>query len=96
MEISNSDEKFTPTIDWITEKYFELNEWLFKGKLGNCLFEVYTSGKGMERSLGHFRFTGNGVKYNKRTRRMYWADPAYLGDLKVDIPPRISWNIQSL
>ena len=85
MEISNSDEKFTPTIDWITEKYFELNEWLFKGKLGNCLFEVYTSGKGMERSLGHFRFTGNGVKYNKRTRRMYWADPAYLGDLKVDI-----------
>ena len=58
MEISNSDEKFTPTVDWIAEKYFELNEWLFNGKLGNCLFEVYTSGKGMERSLGHFRFTG--------------------------------------
>ena len=72
MKISNSDEKFTPTVDWITEKYFELNEWLFNGRLDNCLFEVYTSGKGMERSLGHFRFTGNGVKYNKRTGQMYY------------------------
>lgn len=85
MEISNSDEKFTPTVDWIAEKYFELNEWLFNGKLGNCLFEVYTSGKGMERSLGHFRFTGKGVKYNKRTRRMYWVDPVYIGPLEVHI-----------
>ena len=85
MEISNSDEKFTPTVDWIAEKYFELNEWLFNVKLGNCLFEVYTSGKGMERSLGHFRFTGKGVKYNKRTRRMYWVDPVYLDVLEVDI-----------
>ena len=85
MEISNSDEKFTPTVDWIAEKYFELNEWLFNGKLGNCLFEVYTSGKGMERSLGHFRFTGTGVKYNKRTRRMYWVDPVYHNSLEVHI-----------
>ena len=85
MEISNSDERFTPTVDWIAEKYFELNEWLFNGKLGNCLFEVYTSGKGMERSLGHFRFTGTGVKYNKRTRRMYWVDPVYHNSLEVHI-----------
>lgn len=85
MEISNSDERFTPTVDWIAEKYFELNEWLFNGKLGNCLFEVYTSGKGMERSLGHFRFTGKGVKYNKRTRRMYWVDPVWLDVLEIDI-----------
>lgn len=85
MEISNSDEKFTPTVDWIAEKYFELNEWLFNGKLGNCLFEVYTSGKGMESSLGHFRFTGTGVKYNKRTRRMYWVDHVWLDVLEIDI-----------
>lgn len=85
MEISNSDEKFTPTVDWIAEKYFELNEWLFNGKLGNCLFEVYTSGKGMERSLGHFRFTGTGVKYNKRTRRMYWVDPVNINSWEVHI-----------
>ena len=25
MKISNSDEKFTPTVDWIADKYFELN-----------------------------------------------------------------------
>lgn len=72
MEISNSDEKFTPTVDWIAEKYYELNEWLFNGRLDNCLFEVFTRGEGMETSLGHFRFTGRGVKYNKRTGQMYY------------------------
>lgn len=71
MEISNSDEKFTPTVDWIAEKYYELNEWLFNGRLDNCLFEVFTRGEGMETSLGHFRFTGRGVKYNERIRQMY-------------------------
>ena len=84
MEISNSDEKFTPTVDWIAEKYFELNEWLFNGKLGNCLFEVYTSGKGMERSLGHFRFTGTNVKYDKRTRQMYYAGYGYKENIDAD------------
>ena len=84
MEISNSDEKFTPTVDWIAEKYFELNEWLFNGKLGNCLFEVYTSGKGMERSLGHFRFTGTGVKYDKRTRQMYYTSYGYKENIDAD------------
>lgn len=99
MEISNSDEKFTPTVDWIAEKYFELNEWLFNGKLGNCLFEVYTSGKGMERSLGHFRLTGKGVKYNKRTRRMFWVDPVWLDKVEItaknfveDAKPMIGLN----
>lgn len=85
MEISNSEEKFTPTVDWIADKYFELNEWLFNGKLGNCLFEVYTSGKGGETSLGHFRFTGKGVKYRRNTRQMYWTDPIYLDTLDVEI-----------
>ena len=72
MKISNSDEKFTPTVDWIADKYFELNEWLFNGRLGNCLFEVFTRGEGMETNMGHFRFTGRGVKYNKRTGQMYY------------------------
>lgn len=84
MEISNSDEKFTPTVDWIAEKYFELNEWLFNGKLGNCLFEVYTSGKGMERSLGHFRFTGTNIKYDKRTRQMYYTSYGYRENIDAD------------
>ena len=72
MEISNSDEKFTPTVDWIAEKYYELNEWLFNGRLDNCLFEVFTRGEGMETSMGHFRLTGRGVKYNKKTGQMYY------------------------
>ena len=84
MEISNSDEKFAPTVDWIAEKYFELNEWLFKGKLGNCLFEIYTTGKGMETTLGHFRFTGTNIKCDKRTRQMYYAEFGLKENINVD------------
>ena len=84
MEISNSDEKFAPTVDWIAEKYFELNEWLFKGKLGNCLFEIYTTGKGMETTLGHFRFTGTNIKYDKRTRQMYYAEFGLKENINAD------------
>ena len=84
MEISNSDEKFVPTVDWIAEKYFELNEWLFKGKLGNCLFEIYTTGKGMETTLGHFRFTGTNIKYDKRTRQMYYAGYGLKENINAD------------
>ena len=83
MEISNSDEKFTPTVDWIADKYFELNEWLFNGRLGNCLFEVFTRGEGMETSLGHFRFTGRGIKYSERTGQMYYC-PDYGQKEKID------------
>lgn len=85
MEISNSEEKFLPTTDWMKEKYDELNKWLFGGRLGNCLFEIYTTGKGAERSLGHFRFTGSNIKYDRRTREMYWSDPKYGGSLKFPI-----------
>ena len=84
MEISNSDEKFVPTVDWIAEKYFELNEWLFKGKLGNCLFEIYTTGKGMETTLGHFRLTGTNIKYDKRTRQMYYAGYGLKENINAD------------
>ncbi len=84
MEISNLDEKFVPTVDWIAEKYFELNEWLFKGKLGNCLFEIYTTGKGMETTLGHFRFTGTNIKYDKRTRQMYYAGYGLKENINAD------------
>ena len=83
MKISNSDEKFTPTVDWIADKYFELNEWLFNGRLGNCLFEIYTTGEGMETSLGHFRFTGRGIKYSERTGQMYYC-PDYGQKEKID------------
>ena len=37
----------------------------------------------MERSLGHFRLTGKGVKYNKKTRRMYWVDPVWLDKVYI-------------
>ena len=84
MKISNSDEKFTPTVDWIADKYFELNEWLFNGRLGNCLFEVFTRGEGMETSLGHFRLTGRSVKYNKRTRQMFYVGYDHKENIDAD------------
>lgn len=70
--MNNSTEKFTPTTDWMAEKYFELNMDLFDGELGNCTFNIFTTGKGSEgHTLGRFRITGRGVKYNRTTRRMY-------------------------
>ena len=84
MKISNSDEKFTPTVDWIADKYFELNEWLFNGRLGNCLFEIFTTGEGMETSLGHFRLTGRSVKYNKRTRQMFYVGYDHKENINAD------------
>ena len=84
MKISNSDEKFTPTVDWIADKYFELNEWLFNGRLGNCLFEIFTTGEGMETSLGHFRLTGRSVKYNKRTRQMFYVSYDHKENIDAD------------
>lgn len=40
------DVKFKPTIEWMTQKYDELNQELFEGELGHCDFELFTSGKG--------------------------------------------------
>lgn len=73
MNISNSDEKFIPTIDWIRDKYNELNTWLFDGKLGDCDFELFTKGKGsMGRTLGLFKFQRTGLKARRSDRRMVY------------------------
>lgn len=68
MEISNSEEKFKPTVEWMAQKYNEINAWLFYGKLGSCDFEIYTSGY---KTLGHFRLGNRYLKMKKDSHRIY-------------------------
>ena len=66
--------KFTPTPQWMEEKYNELNAKLFNGKLGGCDFGVFKTGKGASgRTLGYFKITGKNIKYDRRTRKMFVA-----------------------
>ena len=73
MNISNSNDKFVPTSDWLKEKYDELNIWLFGGELGACDFSVFTKGKGSQgRTLGRFSLQGKGLKVRTSDRRMIY------------------------
>lgn len=72
MEISNSSEKFKATPEWMSEKYDELNQWLFDGKLGRCDFSIFTTGKGSQGGyLGWFCIQSSGLKADRSTRRIY-------------------------
>lgn len=53
--------KFKATVEWMKEKYKEMNEKLFNGELGECLFTVAPK---RVRTLGWFRMTGSGLKYD--------------------------------
>ena len=68
MKISNSEEKFKPTVEWMAKKYDEINAWLFYGELGSCNFEIYTSGY---KSLGHFRLGNRYLKMKKDNGRIF-------------------------
>lgn len=77
------DKSFVPNIQWMSEKYDEMNEKLFGGSLGKCSFGVFTTGKGSQgRVLGWFKITKKGVKVDRYTRRMYaledWFDKVYI------------------
>lgn len=73
-------EKFTPTPQWMEEKYNELNAKLFNGLLGGCDFGIFKDGKGSSgRTLGYFKMTGRNIKYDRNTRRMFSA--TYLGTI---------------
>ena len=77
------DKSFVPNIQWMSEKYDEMNEKLFGGSLGRCSFGVFTTGKGSQGNvLGWFKITRKGVKIDRYTRRMYaledWFDKVYI------------------
>lgn len=63
---------FKPNIQWMAEKYNEMNEKLFNGELGACDFDIFTKGRGSQGGvLGWFKITGRNLKVSRYTRRMY-------------------------
>lgn len=87
------------TTSWLREKYDLLNKELFDGKLGNCDFGIFTTGRGSSgRTLGLFSMENDNLKAERRTRRIY-AD-TYFGkryiyndnDFERICKPKISLN----
>lgn len=64
------------TTDWLRENYEKMNAELFDGKLGNCDFDIFTTGRGSEgRILGWFCMMANGLFISKYNRRIYKKNP---------------------
>ena len=75
------EKNFVPNTQWMAEKYSEMNALLFNGALGDCDFNIFTTGKGSGgNTLGWFKITGNGIKIDRRTRKMYHEYYRYVGD----------------
>lgn len=63
---------FIPNVQWMAEKYDEMNAMLFNGSLGACSFGIFTAGRGsLGGVLGWFKITGSRIRIDRRTRRMY-------------------------
>ena len=76
------DKNFVPTVQWMADKYSEMNGKLFKGALMECDFEVFTKGAGMEGGvLGWFCVEGKNIRVKRNNRRIFkqigW-DEAYV------------------
>lgn len=68
---------------WLQTEYNRLNTSYFDGKLGDCSFGLFTTGKGAEGGvLGWFKITGTGIYFSKSSRRMFtkdmWGDKNYI------------------
>jgi hypothetical protein len=76
--MNNSEDNkktFRPTVDWMAEKYDEMNALLFNNDLSSCYFKVFTSGRGSQgRTLGFFRLTGSNLRYKRNNREIYQYD----------------------
>lgn len=67
-----NDMGFVPNVQWMAEKYDEMNSLLFDGKLMECDFGIFTSGRGSEGGvLGWFKMTGKNLKGRRSTRRLF-------------------------
>ena len=66
------DKTFSPTVQWMSDKYNEMNAQLFGGELGECDFGIFTSGRGSEGGvLGWFKIKGKQIRIDRGSRRMY-------------------------
>lgn len=72
IQVDKETRGFRPTVDWMERRYKELNIKLFDGALGECNFDIFTSGRGSEgRTLGRFQMKSPGLKYDRYTRRIF-------------------------
>lgn len=75
--LNEDEEKFYPTVEWMKQNYDKLNNELFDGKLGQCDFSIFTSGKGSQGGvLGWFQLQ-NRVKYLKSTTRQMYVQTMF-------------------
>ena len=71
-ESDDIDKSFKPTVEWMREKYDEMNKKLFNGELGECDFELFTTGKGSCGGVfGWFCHNNRNVKVEKNTRKLF-------------------------
>ena len=66
------DKTFKPTVEWMAQKYQEMNEQLFNGALGECNFNIFTTGRGSQGgTLGWFKIAARGIRVDRYSRRMF-------------------------
>lgn len=67
------EKNFTPNVQWMAEKYDEINKRLFGGELGSCDFGIFTTGRGSEGGvLGWFKLCGWNIRIDRYSRRMFY------------------------
>jgi len=95
--MEGNDMGFKPTVEWMAKKYWEMNEQVFNGELGDCDFGIFTTGRGSEGGvLGWFKITGRNIRIKRSTRRMFmrgWEDEEINNYNFVELcKPRIELN----
>ena len=69
---SKTDKTFKPNKTWMAEMYNLMNKFLFNGELGQCYFDVFTTGRGSQGgTLGWFKIKGSNIRINRYSRRMF-------------------------
>ena len=69
---NNIDKTFIPNTQWMAEKYDEMNSQLFNGALGECDFNVFTTGRGSQGgTLGWFKIAARGIRVDRYSRKMF-------------------------
>lgn len=80
--MDGQDMSFVPTVEWMREKYDEMNENLFNGQLGDCHFTLSTTSS--IHTLGWFGLKANNVKCERLSRKIFIEDPWSLRRIYVD------------
>ena len=71
-ELDYETRSFKPTVEWMAERYNEANQKLFNGALGECDFNVFTTGRGSQGgTLGWFKIATRGIMADRHSRKMF-------------------------